>query len=66
MCGPGLLRLAELEREGELMKAAARLWVGGLVCVLLLIVGGAVLLRSSDKRSVKVHSPELEYLKSLA
>ena len=45
------------------MKAAARLWVGGLLCVLLLIVAGAVLLGSNDKRSTKLHSPELEYLK---
>lgn len=45
------------------MKAAARLWVGGLFCVLLLIVVGAALLRSNDKRSTKLHSPELEYLK---
>ena len=45
------------------MKATARLWVGGLLCVLLLIVVGAVLLRSNDKRSTKLHGPELEYLK---
>jgi hypothetical protein len=47
------------------MKVAARLWIGTLLCVLLLIVVGAVLLRSSDKRSVKPHSPELEYLKAV-
>jgi glyoxylase-like metal-dependent hydrolase (beta-lactamase superfamily II) len=45
------------------MKATARLWVGGLLCVLLLIVVGAVLLRGNDKRSTKLYGPELEYLK---
>ena len=47
------------------MKAAARLWIVALLCVLLLIVVASVLLRSNDKRSTKVHSPELEYLKSV-
>jgi glyoxylase-like metal-dependent hydrolase (beta-lactamase superfamily II) len=47
------------------MKAAARLWIGALLCVLLLTVVAAVVLRSSDKRSAKLHSPELEYLKSV-
>jgi glyoxylase-like metal-dependent hydrolase (beta-lactamase superfamily II) len=47
------------------MKGAARLWIGALLCVVLLTVVAAVLLRSSDKRSAKLHSPELEYLKSV-
>src|SRR6266700_1406000 len=47
------------------MKAAARLWTGVLLCVLLLIVVAVVVLRSNDKRSAKLHSPELEYLKSV-
>ena len=47
------------------MKAAARVWIGALLCVLLLIVAGAVLLRSPDQRSAKLRSPELEYLKSV-
>ena len=45
------------------MKAAARLWIGVLVCVLLLVAVIAVLLHSGDKRSSRLHSPELEYLK---
>jgi len=47
------------------MKAVTRLWTGVLLCVLLLIVLAAVVLRSHDKRSAKLHSPELEYLKSV-
>ena len=44
---------------------SARLWVGLLLCVLLLIVVAVVLLRSHDKRSARLHSPELEYLKAV-
>lgn len=44
---------------------SARLWTGLLLCVLLLIVVAGVVLRSPDKRSAKLHSPELEYLKSV-
>src|SRR5215469_16056545 len=47
------------------MKTPARLWIGVLVCVLLLIVVAVVILRGNDKRSAKMHSPELEYLKSV-
>src|SRR5262245_7541361 len=47
------------------MKAAGRLRIGVLLCVLLLIVAAVVVLRSHDKRSAKLHSPELEYLKSV-
>lgn len=47
------------------MKTGARLWIGVLLFVLLLI-GVAVLgLRNNDKRFAKVHSPELDYLKSV-
>jgi hypothetical protein len=42
------------------MKAAPRLWVGGVLGVFLLTVMGAVLLRSNDQRSTKLHSPELD------
>src|SRR5579863_8662896 len=44
---------------------SARLRIGLLVCVLLLIALAAVLLRSPDKRSAKLHTPELEYLKAV-
>ena len=39
--------------------------IGLLLCVMLLIVVAVVVLRSPDKRSAKLHSPELEYLKSV-
>src|ERR1700747_404775 len=44
---------------------SARLRIGLLLCVLLLIVAAFVGLRSNDKRSGKLHSPELEYLKAV-
>src|SRR6201984_700086 len=44
---------------------SARLRIGLLLCVLLLIVAAFVGLRSNDKRSGKRHSPELEYLKAV-
>src|SRR5215813_11882699 len=47
------------------MKAAARLWIGVLLCVLLLIVVAVFVLRNNDKRSAKLHTPELEYLKAV-
>src|SRR6516165_170420 len=47
------------------MKAPALLWIGALLGVLLLIVVAVVILRSNDKRSAKLHSPELEYLKAV-
>src|SRR5215469_16305118 len=50
--------------NGGLMKYA-RLRIGFLLCVLLLIVAAFVGLRSNDKRSGKLHSPELEYLKAV-
>src|SRR5262245_32045113 len=46
------------------MKASALLRMGVLLCVLLLIVVAVVVLRSGDKPSAKLHSPDLEYLKS--
>ncbi len=42
-----------------------RLRIGFLLCVLLLIVAAVVVLRSPDRRSTKLHSPELEYLKDV-
>jgi len=44
---------------------SARLRIGFLLCVLLLTVAAVVGLRSNDKRSSKLHSPELEYLKAV-
>src|SRR5215469_2995322 len=44
---------------------SAHLRIGFLLCVLLLIVAAFVGLRSNDKRSAKLHSPELEYLKAV-
>ena len=44
---------------------SARLRIGFLLCVLLLIVAAFVGLRSNDKRSGRLHSPELEYLKAV-
>jgi glyoxylase-like metal-dependent hydrolase (beta-lactamase superfamily II) len=44
---------------------SVRLRIGFLMCVLLLIVAAFVGLRSNDKRSRKLHSPELEYLKAV-
>src|SRR5215467_9711529 len=43
----------------------ARLRVGLVLCVVLLIGAAFVGLRSNDKRSGKLHSPELEYLKAV-
>src|SRR5262250_1746659 len=44
---------------------SARLRSGFLLFVLLLIIAGFVGLRSHDKRSGKLHGPELEYLKAV-
>jgi hypothetical protein len=44
---------------------SARMRITLLLCVLLLIVVAVVLLRSNDKRSAKLHGPELEYLKTV-
>ena len=44
------------------MKARALLWIGVSLCALLLIIAAFVLLPSGDKRSIKRHSPELQYL----
>jgi glyoxylase-like metal-dependent hydrolase (beta-lactamase superfamily II) len=46
------------------MKASVFLRIGVLLCVLLLIVVAALVFRSGDKPSAKLHSPDLEYLKS--
>ncbi len=47
------------------MKARTLFRIGVLLCVLLLIVVAVVVLRSDHQRSAKLHSPELEYLKSV-
>jgi glyoxylase-like metal-dependent hydrolase (beta-lactamase superfamily II) len=44
---------------------SARMRITLLLCVLLLIAVAVVLLRSNDKRSAKLHGPELEYLKTV-
>jgi glyoxylase-like metal-dependent hydrolase (beta-lactamase superfamily II) len=44
---------------------SARWRIVFLLCVLLLIVAAVLVLRSPDKRSTKLHSPELEYLKAV-
>jgi glyoxylase-like metal-dependent hydrolase (beta-lactamase superfamily II) len=46
------------------MKSAG-IRIALLLCALLLIVVAVVLFRSNDKRSAKLHSPELEYLKAV-
>src|SRR5215469_3926188 len=50
--------------DGGLMKST-RLQIGLLLCVLLLIVAAVVVLRSPDRRSARLRSPELEYLKTV-
>src|SRR5262245_4954315 len=47
------------------MKGSALLRVVMLLCVLLLIVGAALVLRSSDNPAMKRHSADLEYLKAV-
>ena len=47
------------------MKGSALLRLVILLCVLLLIVGAAVVLRSHDNPATKRHSADLEYLKSV-
>jgi len=44
---------------------STRLQIGLLLCVLLLIVAAVVVLRSPDRRSARLRSPELEYLKTV-
>src|SRR5499427_1602219 len=47
------------------MKARAFLRIAALLSVLLLIVVGIVVLRSSDKPIAKLRNPDLEYLKAV-
>jgi glyoxylase-like metal-dependent hydrolase (beta-lactamase superfamily II) len=44
---------------------SARLHIGFLLSALLLIIVAVVLLRGTDNRSSKLHTPELEYLKTV-
>ena len=46
------------------MKAPALLRIGVLLCVLLFSVVAVFVLRSGAKPSARLHSPDLEYLKS--
>jgi hypothetical protein len=46
------------------MKASTLLRSAVLLCVVLLIIGAAIVLRSSDNASAKRHGADLEYLKS--
>src|SRR5690242_6940207 len=56
-----LLRNAPLRHlyPVELLKAPSLLRIGGLLCVLLLIVVAVAVLRSSENPSAKLHSPDL-------
>src|SRR5215831_10234366 len=47
------------------MKASTLLRTALLLCVALLIIGAAIVLRSGDNPSTKRHSADLEYLKSV-
>src|SRR5262249_2402743 len=48
-----------------LMKGSALLRLVVLLCVLLLIVGAVLVLRSGDNPAAKRHSADLEYLKAV-
>lgn len=45
------------------LKIRTVFMIGVLLCLVLLIVAAVVVLRRNDKRSAKLHTPELEYLK---
>src|SRR5215475_9358884 len=47
------------------LKAPTLLWIGALLCALLLIVVAFVVLRSGDRHSAKLRNPDLEYLKAV-
>jgi glyoxylase-like metal-dependent hydrolase (beta-lactamase superfamily II) len=47
------------------MKAPTLLRTAVLLCVVLLIIGAAIVLRSSDNPAAKRHSADLEYLKAV-
>ena len=57
-------RLQQLLRLQPL-NARALLHIGVPLCVLLLIIVAAAVLQNSNKPSAKLHSPDLEYLKSV-
>jgi hypothetical protein len=44
---------------------ASLLWIGALLCVLLLIVVAFVSLRSGNRYSARLRNPDLEYLKAV-
>ena len=47
------------------MKTSTLLRTALLLCLLLVVVGAIVLLRSNDNPAAKRHSADLEYLKSV-
>jgi glyoxylase-like metal-dependent hydrolase (beta-lactamase superfamily II) len=51
--------------KGGLMKAPARLWIGVLLCVLLLVIVVLVSLRTGDRHYAKLRNPDLDYLKAV-
>src|SRR5262249_28295749 len=56
---------ATLQETKQPMKGSALLRLVILLCVLLLIVGAALVLRSGDNPAAKRHSADLEYLKAV-
>ena len=62
LCSEVLASISEAMEDR--MKAGG--WrIAFLLCVLLLIVVAVLVLRNPDRRSLKLHSPELEYLKAV-
>src|SRR5262250_2937340 len=47
------------------LKATALLWIGAVLCALLLVVVAIVTLRSGNRHYAKLRNPDLEYLKAV-